>query len=418
MATQPYVRALEAAEFIMGPPAVKGTPMWRGRGVDAVRLLVDDYLALVRERFPAEVVEHGFLASQADNRRVFGEYGNVYELTDVPGDPDAQFRSDNIVASIARLERDRSAGPLVAIGAIMRHFPGSTPPLFRDRLVWPVVELNQLVEAEQADGVLDFHRSVVERMLWDIGIPSITVCTDELAGYGKVTYLVVTALPNRRPTVLATLYVLADGLRSALGPRREIIDIGFTGKVLATAAMLHMDARGLALPSTIAPVQLGVTAAPQSDPATCERWLTGLRAAGLRCEVRQAGDSSRSRARAEEYWHRTGTPLVIGLDRSPDAVTLCTRFPLHRVPLGELPAPERVRDLLDRHDTTLRSRSRRLLENTVERNGHLRTLCPPCAARPGVAVFGHVVPAKPGDCQECGDEAGQPLFLSEEGRFY
>jgi prolyl-tRNA synthetase len=259
---------------------------------------------------------------------------------------------------------------------------------------------------------------VIERMLWSIGIPSLTVCTDELASYGKVTYLVVAALPNRRPMVLATLYVLADGLRDALGQRREVIDVGFTGKILATAAMLHLDHRGLALPGTVTPLQLGVTLAPDSNRARCERWLADLRAAGVRCEARTVPASSRARARAEKAWHRQGVPLVIGLDRTPGSLTLCSRMPLRRTPLADLPGPQAVLDHLARHDARLRAASQRLLDTTVERNGHLRTLCPDCAAAPGTAVFGRVVPATPGRCETCGDPAGRALFLSEEGRFY
>ena len=418
MATQPYIRGLEAAEFIMGSPAIKGTPLWRGRGIEAVRLLVGTFVELVRARHPVSVVEHGFLASQADNRRVFGDYANVYELLDVPGNPDALFRSDNIVSSLAQLDREQAAGPLIAVGPVLRHFPGRTAPLFRDRMVWPVVELNQLAAGDSAGEVLDFYRSVIEEMLRNIGIPSVTVCTDELAGYGKLTYLVVTALPNRRPTVLATLYVLSDGLRKALGQQQDIVDIGFTGKVLATAAMVHNDSRGLMLSSAVAPVQLGVTAGPDTDLSARQDWFQALDHAGIRHDVVRASASSGSRARAERAWHRKGVPLVVGLDRSPGSVVLCSRLPRERAQLSGLPDPDTVRAHLDAHDARLYSSALRLLTTTTDQNGHLRTLCGPCAAGLGPAVFGYVVPVVTGPCEQCGGEPGRKQFISEEGRFY
>ncbi|MCA1221458.1 hypothetical protein [Streptomyces sp. 8L] len=418
MVTHPYVRGLEAAEFIMGSPAIKGIPMWRGRGMDAVRLLVKVFVELVRARHPVDVVEHGFLASQADNRRVFGDYGNVYELLDLPGNPDALFRSDQIVSSLARLDREQSAGPLVAVGPVLRRFAGRTAPLFRDRMVWPVVELNQLAPDGTAEEVLDFYRVVIEELLLTIGIRSFTVCTGELADYGRLTYLVVTALPNRRPTVLATLYVLADGLREALGQEQDIVDVGFTGKVLATTAMVHTDSRGLVLASTVAPVQLGVTVAPATDLDDCRDWFQALEAAGIRYEVVRASASTSSRARAERSWHRRGVPLVVGLGRSPGSVVLCSRLPQTRVPLSGRPAPDTVRAHLDSHDQRLRDSSQRLLTDTTERNGHLRTLCGACAADPGSAVFGHVVPITAGRCDTCGADDGREYFISKEGRFY
>jgi hypothetical protein len=419
VSTQPYVQALQAAEFIMGPPVIKGVPLWRGRGIDAVRLLVEAFADLVRERHPVGVVEHSFLASQADNRRVFGDYTNdVYELVDVPDNPDALFRSDNIVSSLAQLDRERSDGPLVAVGTVMRHFPGRTPPLFRDRQVWPVVELNQLVPEHSAVAALDHYRTVVERLLWSLAVPSVTVCTDELAGYGKTTYLVVTALPNRRPTVLATLYVLSDELRRALGQDQDVIDVGFTGKVLATAAMVHTDARGLMLASAIAPVQLGITAAEETDLSRCAGWLDALRAAGIRYELRRSAPGTRSRARAERAWHRTGVPLVVGLDRSPGSVVLCSRLPRQRTELSALPDPATVREHLRAHDDRLRASAQRLMTDTAERGGHVRTLCDRCAGALGSSVFGHLVPETRGPCETCADEAGRGLFISAEGRFY
>jgi hypothetical protein len=412
MSAPPYVRALEAAEFIMGPPSIKGIPLWRGPGLRAVHLLIDGFLKLVAGRQEADVVEHGFLASSEANKEVFGSYANVYELADLPG---KQFRSDNIVSSVGLLRREGSGAPVVSVGSILRDSPGKTPPLFRDRNIWPVVELNQLVNGEESVELLGFYATVIEDLLWSIGIPSVTVETPALASYGKTTYLTVAVLPNKRPTVLATLYVLADELRLALGERHDVIDVGFTGKLLATAAMMHVDARGLALPSTLAPVQVGVTLSAGSDRS--ERWLEELRGNGLRCGTVLANGPG-ARARAERSWHRRSVPLVIGLDRTPGAVTACTRVPLERAELTELPSPRAVRELLAAGDARLAKTARRLFDSAMGEGGHLRSMCGPCAEAAGLAVFGVVVPSPRVRCERCGDSAGQRLFISDEGRFY
>ncbi|WP_329057959.1 hypothetical protein [Amycolatopsis sp. NBC_01480] len=415
MSAPPYVRALEAAEFIMGPPSIKGIPLWRGAGLRAVRLLIEGFLTLVAQRDEAEVVEHGFLASAEANRQVFGSYANVYELVVVPGKPGMQFRSDNIVSSVGLLRREGRRTPVVSVGSILRDSPGKTPPLFRDRNIWPVVELNQLADEGEASALLDFYATVLEDLLWSIGIPSITVKTPELASYGKTTYLTVAVLPNKRPTVLATLYVLADELRLALGERHDVIDVGFTGKLLATAAMVHADVRGLALPSTIAPVQVGVTLAERGDRA--ERWLAELHGAGLRCETAFASGSG-GRARAERSWHRRSVPLVIGLDRTTGSVTVCTRSPLHRAELPDLPSPQQVRDLLAGSDARLAGTAKRLFDAAMDEGEYLRSMCEPCAEAADLAVFGVVVPSPRVRCERCGDSKGQRLFISDEGRFY
>jgi prolyl-tRNA synthetase len=265
--------------------------------------------------------------------------------------------------------------------------------------------------------LLDFYATVIEDLLWWIGIPSVTVQTPALASYGKTTYLVVAVLPDKRPTVLATLYILSDELRVALGEQRDVIDVGFTGKLLATAAMLHVDAHGLALPATIAPVQVGVTLSADSDRVRYGRWLEGLRQAGLRCDttlVTRAGE----RARAERTWHRKSVPLVIGLDRTPGSVTVCTRTPLERTELSELPEPQRIQDLLIAGDARLAKTARRVFDSAMHEGGHLRSMCRSCAETADLAVFGVVVPRTPVRCERCGVAAGQRLFISDEGRFY
>jgi len=417
MSSLPHVQVLEAAGFIAGPPTIKGIPLWRTAGIRSVRLLIDIFLDLAASREDLTVVEHPFLASTVANREVFGSYDNIYELLDLPEHPSTQFRSDNIVSSVHRIRSADRDDPVVSVGTVVRRTPGKTVPLFRDRSVWPVIELNQRASSQQASEMLDFYALVIEDLLWSIGIPSVTVQTPALSSYGKKTYLTVTALPDKRPTVLATLYILADEIRSALGVREDLIDVGFTGKLLGTAAMLHVDARGLLLPSTIAPVQVGVTLAANGERSRSEQWLAALRRSGIRCEI-STENGVNGRARAERAWHRRGVPLVIGLDRSPGSVTICARKPLVRTELLNLPGPRQVWDLLSVADARLRDCAREVFDSAMEDGGHLRSLCRRCADAAGLAVFGHVVASAPAHCEQCSDVPAQRLFVSNEGRFY
>lgn len=413
-----YVRSLGAAEFLLTQPSVKGIPLWRGHGIRAVHLLVQRFATLAAARHPVKVVEHPFLASASRNREVFGEYDNVYELLDVQGDADLQMRSDNIVPNTALLRRKEAPESLIAVGPVVRDAPGKTPPLFRDKHIWPVVELNEVCSQEQSEQALDFYRAVLEDLLRSAGIPALTIETPALAAYGKKTYLTVSALPNRRPTVLATLYVLADRLRAALSDGDEVVDVGFTGKVFATAAMLHEDGRGLVLTSSTAPVQLGVIAAGSTPPGTLDRWLKALDDAGVRCRVEVAHPGTSARDRAERRFLRRGTPLVIGLDRTPGAIVACTRQPLSRTTLRSLPSPAEVITLLNDHDDRVYRSARQVFDRTMHGNGHLRTLCDPCADTAELPVFGTVVPEVRQPCETCTEPTGRQLFISEEGRFY
>ncbi|MDI5968183.1 hypothetical protein POF50_002280 [Streptomyces sp. SL13] len=417
MAVPSYLRVLQGAGFLAGAPVIKGIPIWQGPGIQAVRLILERYVDLVAARDEPTVVTHPFLSSATVNRSVFGAYDNVYEVLDAPGHPDAQFRSDNIATVVPRLLEERSSSPVVSVGEVIRDAPGKTPPMFRDRNVWPVVELNQLAGDTDGRELLDFYAQVVTELLRSMGIPCLTVETPAMAEYGKTSYVTVGVLPSRRPTVLATLYILNDRLRLALGADQDVIDIGFTGKMLAMTAMLHADSRGLVLPSAIAPVQVGVTVGPKAPPERYDRWLADLRRAGLRCATRVARTPG-ARTRAEHAWHRAGVPLVIGLDREPGSVVACTRLPLTREALPDLPGPARLRALLAAGDGRLADRAQRVFDTGMARGEHLRSMCRPCADALGLAVFGTLAPQAAVPCERCGDPLGERLFISEEGRFY
>lgn len=172
------------------------------------------------------------------------------------------------------------------------------------------------------------------------------------------------------------------------------------------------------LSSAVAPVQLGVTVGPDTDLSDCQDWFQALDRAGIRHDLVRASAGSGSRTRAERSWHRKGVPLVVGLDRSPGSVVLCSRLPRERAQLSGLPDPRVLRARLDAHDERLYDSALRLLTTTTDQNGHLRTLCERCAADLGPAVFGYVVPVVTGPCEQCGGDHGRKQFISEEGRFY
>ncbi|MEU3031249.1 hypothetical protein ACPCBC_32695 [Streptomyces incarnatus] len=411
-----YERALERAEFIMGAPRSKGIVVWARPGMQAVKLLVEHFRELTAMRFAPRVVEHGFLMRTDQYRGVFGDYANVHGLSDSLGGEDYLLRPDNLVNTVGGLQDADAAGPAIAVGGLLRDSPGKTPPLFRDRYIWPAVQLNQRVAEDSAEEVLDFYRYVVEELLSALALPVVTVRTGSIADYGRLTYLAISVLPNGQPTVLATLYVLSSRLKEALGDPLDIIDIGFTGKLIALCAMFHTDGRGLALPSALAPLQVGVTVSDTTDQAELATWLADLKGAGVRCEVSRPCSTLRDRHRWEQRWHRQGAPLAIGLDRHPGSVICAGRLPLRRRELPRLPTADEIRALLADHDKRLAFSTGRLFEKGLSNGGHLRTACPPCAA--DLPVFGEVVPVQRGLCEFCRSAEGTSLFISDEGRFY
>ena len=415
MADQAYVRALERAEFVMGGPRMKGIVVWLGNGLSAVRQLVEAFVNLVGRQYAPSVVERGFLADPTDYRAVFGSYKNVYEVDSAePQFGGKLFRPDNLVSTVAELRAVDSNEPRISIGGLLRRFDGQTMPLYRDRHIWPAVQLTQRVSPSDAVSLLDHYRVLVEELCGMLGLATVTVRTSEMADYGKITDLVVTALPDGRPTVLATLYVLADRLRTALGDEKDIIDVGFTGKLIATCAMMQRDASGLVLPSVLAPVQVGVTAGPATDLPRLRSWLEKTAAGGVRTATHVA---TGVRNRAERRWHALGVPLVIGLDRGgPGDVRAVVRAPRTRSVLAGMPDLTAVRRELAGHDARLLTTGQKQFDAAMCAGRHVRNLCPDCSA--GLPVFGELVPIIAVRCASCGSAHGRRLFISEPGRFY
>lgn len=415
MPESPYQEALCAAGLLMPDGYFQGNTVWRERGLEAVRLLVEAYVARLREFSSPTVVEHDFLLPDRSYRAVFPDYENVYM---VPGlSPDSGgwvLKPDNMVASVRALG-GRQSEPIVAVGGLLRRYAGAVEPLFRERYIWPAVQMTQIVPASDCELLLDLHQTALEALMHDLALPVVSVRVEGLSAYGSRCYLTVGCLPDGRPTVLSTSYVMSSRRRSALHARGEVLDVGFTGKLLALVAMHHRDHRGIALPSQLAPVQIAVVGTAESGFAP--RWLHELRDVGLRVVPQQENLASvRRRWRAERRWHRSGAPLVITCNGLATGV-LTRRLPLDRTPLDRRFGAAKVHAELDGYDVRLRTLTEQRFRRVFTDRRLLRTYCRDCSTSRGLAVFGVVTPHRAGACELC-SRPGSVVLVSERGRFY
>ncbi|WP_217231602.1 hypothetical protein [Streptomyces anulatus] len=416
-----YLEALVGAGLVMPDGYFSGSTVWRERGLVAVDLLVDAYLRRLGEFSRPELSEHPFLMPEPPYRQVFPDYRNVY-TTQGGVLPGHVLRPDNLQASVRQLTEAGGDGPLVAVGGLLRHFRGPVQPLFRERCIWPAVQTTHLVPHGEAVTVLDLHQRALEAFLSDLALPVISVSTDALSDYGPLCYLTVGCLPDGRPTVLSTSYVMSPGRCAALGVPGAVLDIGFTGKLLALVAAHHRDEHGLVLPSRVAPAQVGVTVPVGSGDEVLEAWLKEADAAGTRLETVPLPQATRHRRRRSERRRlRTGAPVVVtacpAADGSTAPVTVTRRLPLERVRPDTLPSSAELRAELAASDDRLRRRADHRFRRALLESGLLPTLCTPCVESRRVSVFGRVTPARPGPCSLCG-RPGEAVLVSEGGRFY
>ncbi|GLZ12643.1 hypothetical protein Acsp04_28780 [Actinomadura sp. NBRC 104425] len=411
MISDGYLRVLEDAQLVLPGSYGRGIPVWQDAGLRLARRLVSAFESLLAQWWTPRIVEHPFLMPAARYKSVFGEYTNVFEVLVPEAGGTCVLAPDNMAASVGWLREHGGEGPLVAVGGLLRELAGGAQPLFRDRHIWPAVQVTQLVPRDRALEELERHRSAITRLHELLCLPVVTVRTPGLASYGRTTYLTVSCLPDGRPTVTATLYVMSERYRDRLGVGAEVIDVGFTGKLLALVAMHHRDGSGLALPSVLADTQVGVLV--DNDDGRVERWRARQAEEGVRVRAVACGPEHGARRRAERRLRRHGVPLVLGV--RDEGLRIARRYPLQRADLPGFPEPAALRGELAAHDERLRRSAARRCTAGLRQGGVLAARCDGCAAADGERVFGWVVPAARTPCDGCGAPGGEVL-LGE--RFY
>ncbi|GAQ64163.1 hypothetical protein SsS58_04556 [Streptomyces scabiei] len=411
MISDAYLRTLEAARFVMPGSYGRGIPVWQDAGLRAARRLVSAFESALGQWWTPRIVEHPFLMPATAYKEVFDDYTNVYETTVPEAGGPCVLAPDNMPSSVGLLRKQGDDEPLVAVGGLLRVLPGGAQPLFRDRHIWPAVQVTHLVGEEDALAELERHRLAVTRLHEMLCLPVMTVRTGSLASYGRTTYLTVSCLPDGRPTVTATLYVMSGRYRDRLRSDSEVIDVGFTGKLLALVALHHRDAFGLVLPSVLADTQVGLLV--EDEDRWGHEWRTAQTRAGVRVRAMHSAPRPYSRRRAERRLLRQGVPLVVGV--RGEALRIARRYPLRRDDLPALPDSRTLHGELAAHDDRLRRMAADRFSAGLREAGRLVARCDTCAETHGEEIFGRTVPETEAPCDACGAPGSEVLL---GGRFY
>ncbi|WP_405803692.1 hypothetical protein [Streptomyces sp. NBC_01187] len=411
MIADAYLRTLEDARFVLPGSYGRGIPVWQDAGLRAARRLVSAFESALGQWWSPRTVEHPFLMPAAEYQQVFDDYTNVYETVVPEAGGSFVLAPDNMPASVGWLREHGGEDPLVAVGGLLRMLPGGAQPLFRDRHIWPAVQVTHLVGEQDALDELESHRAALTRLHELLCLPVMTVSTGSLASYGRTTWLMVSCLPDGRPTVTATLYVMSGHYRDRLLAGREVIDVGFTGKLLALVALHHRDASGLVLPSVLADTQVGVLAGAE-DRRLRERCAQQARG-DIRVRTVDPGPRQSTRRRAERRLLREGVPLVVG--ERPGGPRVARRHPLRRADLPALPDPGTLRGELAAHDDRLGRTAADRFAAGLREAGRLVARCGGCAATGKEEIFGRTVPEVSARCGTCGAPGSEVLL---GGRFY
>ena len=164
---------------------------------------------------PGMLVEGDRYRAEVDT---FGGFDFLYELNWAGHDVVA--RPDGAVANLAMAVRSRAGGgPATVLSCFQgfREIRGWTPPLFRDRLIWPFVQFNDLVPAAEAGAET---AALLDRMIGffdTLALPVRIIDMGPWKNYARRLYNVVGHLGDGSPTTLAMIFIVGDAYRHHAG---------------------------------------------------------------------------------------------------------------------------------------------------------------------------------------------------------
>lgn len=232
-----------------------------------------------------------------------GGFDNVFRLEH--GGRRWVLRPDAAVDGLQRaltVSRRGPVGTAFCVYAAYRDLRGSCTPIWRDRAIWPVIQLDIVAPRNHAEAVEAAVSTGLDRFFRTLGLPTLRVDMGQWKGYARRRLDWVLATERAAPTVLAMAYTVGDHYRSMneIPEDCEAFDVGLTAKPLATLVQLVADGDRLVLPRAIAPVEV-VAAGPEPSMLPVSNTL------------RLAHVDSRTR-NWERRWAYRGVPVLLRYD--------------------------------------------------------------------------------------------------------
>jgi len=317
-----------------------------------------------------------------------GDFDNVYRL-EYRGRrwvlrPDAAV--DGLCRAMAAAGPS-GAGSAFCVYTAHRNLHGSCTPMWRDRAIWPVMQLDIVSPGDRADAVGDSVRAGLDRFFEALGLPILRVDMGSWKGYARRRLDWVLATERAAPTVLAMAYTVGDAFRAVVGVPEdyEAFDVGLTAKPLATLVRLVEDGDRFVLPPAIAPAHVVVAGAGRDVlPAS-----TTLRVAHVDGRARNW----------RRLWAERGVPVLLDFDAGGRAEQL--------VGNRDWEPWNPASSLDDLVDEACRSTPVGTPPWSNEGPSRFAALCGTCAAVH--VLHAAVVPPAGAPCEQCGREGSLRL---------
>lgn len=393
---------LQQADFVSSVGYGRGFPVLLPWGQETVGRLIqlfrdclaDAVLGEWHEWEPELLVDEARYDSEVGGT---GGFENVFRLE--LGGRRMVLRPDAAVDGLrqAQVAGQRSqVGSAFCVYAAHRDLRGSCTPLWRDRAIWPVMQLDVVASADCSSVVSDAVVACLNRFFRTLGLPTRTVDMGWWKDYARGRLDWVLATERSAPTVLAMAYTVGDHYRSVVGipEDREAFDVGLTAKPLATIVQLVGDGERLVLPRAIAPVEV-VVAGP--DPDVLPRFSPDVRVAYVDSETKSW----------PRRWEQRGVPVLLQFDRTGRAWQRLGNRP--RESWDRASSLDALVDVACGPDLPVSSARPRGDEARFE------ALCDSCAL--GCVLHAPVTPQIDEPCQRCGG-GGLLRLTADIGQIY
>jgi len=401
-----YKKILEETETVELEGYGKGLPIWRPYGMQIMKNIVNRFIDHLYDKIKFEFVEHPMLIPKEEYLDLFEniEFENLYTL-DFNGrkyilKPDSlQFNFDYIFK--------HGIDAVLSIGTGYRYETGITPPLFRDRHIWPFVQFNHVIEAEEVEQTLLTHTNILSSLFEDLCLPHFFVDSGKKRNYGLHQINGMSFLDTDELTIISMSYVLSESFSHHFNTRKKLIDTGFTEKLLAMCALLNIDEKGLILPSLIAPYN--VVCFDRNERPVSKDIIESTSQDNLRV---YSDNSSRNIKRKFDIWEKKGVNILILTDGN-SIEKVVRRYDKKAEPFTSV---RRLSEILKENDEFLRTRNRRFMEklNSENQEYYLQAFCKDCSLE--TTVFGEIFPHKTAIC-ECG-KIGLEYLVTYDKKIY
>jgi hypothetical protein len=401
-----YKKTVERADIIELDGYGKGLPVWQPYGLNMMNRIVSNFTEKMTNKFEFDSVSHPTLIPKKEYLDLFGNIGfeNTYTLTFDTGET-CVLKPDNLQFNFKHIfEKNKKAA--LSVNAGYRYETGIIPPLFRDRCIWPFVQFNHAVDAKDLDDTLAAHTGVLSSVFDDLCLPHFFVDSGKKRNYGLNQINGMSFLDTGELTVISMSYVLSDVFSNYYKTDKKLIDTGFTEKLLAMMALLHVDDKGLILPSKIAPYNL--VCFDRNEKVSSEI-LDTVRDA---CYRVHADNSDLKIKRKFDIWEKKGANIMILTD-GDSIEKVVKRYDSKPEPFV---SRERLKEILAENDRFLKSRHDIFLKKLEAKNAeyYVTAVCETCL--PEYDAFGDIYPHKKASCK-CGKD-GLERLITDVKRIY